>query len=121
MSRLESLNKVLRKFQNASPGIEASALISEDGLMIASALAPDMEETRVAGMMATLLNVGVRASAELSRGEMREVVLRGQHGYAVMINTGQGALLLALASDATKLGLVFFDMRETIKEIKAAL
>ncbi len=121
MSRLENLNNVLRKFQSESPGVEASALISEDGLMIASALAPEMEETRIAGMTATLLNVGVRVSAELARGEVREVIVRGQYGYAVMINAGQGTLLLALASEASKLGLIFFDMRETIKVIKATL
>ena len=121
MSRLENLNNVLRKFQSDSPGVEASALISEDGLMIASALAPEMEETRIAGMTATLLNVGVRVSAELARGEVREVIVRGQYGYAVMINAGQGTLLLALASEASKLGLIFFDMRETIKVIKATL
>jgi uncharacterized protein len=121
MSRLDKLNSALRKFQSESSGVEASALISEDGLMIASALAPDMEESRIAGMTATLLNVGVRVSAELGRGEVREVVVRGQNGYAVMINAGQGTLLLALADEASKLGLIFFDMREAVKAIKAAL
>lgn len=121
MSRLDHLNEILRKFQSDSPGVEASALISEDGLMIASALAPEMEETRIAGMTATLLNVGSRVTAELARGELREVVVRGQYGYAVMISAGQGALLLALANEASKLGLIFFDMRETIKAIKATL
>jgi predicted regulator of Ras-like GTPase activity (Roadblock/LC7/MglB family) len=121
MSRLDNLNAILRKFQSSSPGVEASALISEDGLMIASALAPEMEESRIAGMTATLLNVGSRVTSELARGDLREVVVRGQNGYAVMISAGQGALLLALANEASKLGLIFFDMREAIKAIKVTL
>ncbi len=121
MSRLDELNKILRKLQSDSPGLEASALISEDGLMIASALTPELEESRVAGMTATLLNLGTRAAVELARGEVKEVIIRGDHGYAVMINAGRGALLLALANESAKLGLIFFDMNEAIRGLKKVL
>ena len=121
MSRLDELNKILRKLQSDSPGLEASALISEDGLMIASALTPELEENRVAGMTATLLNLGTRAAIELARGEVKEVIIRGDHGYAVMINAGRGALLLALANESAKLGLIFFDMNEAIRGLKKVL
>lgn len=121
MARLENLNKVLKTLQSSSPGVEASALISYDGLMIASALAQDMDETRVAAMTATLLNLGTRAATELRRGEVSEVIVRGESGYAVMLSAGRGALLLVLATEATPLGLIFFDMREAIKSIKIIL
>jgi type II secretory pathway predicted ATPase ExeA/predicted regulator of Ras-like GTPase activity (Roadblock/LC7/MglB family) len=121
MSRLDNLNKILRHLQSESPGVEASALISEDGLMIASSLPQDLEETRVAGMTATLLNLGTRAAVELRRGEVQEVIVRGEQGYAVMISAGRGVLLLVLANETSKLGLIFFDMREAIKGIKHIL
>ncbi len=121
MSRLDELNKILRKLQSDSPGLEASALISEDGLMIASALTPDLDETRVAGMTATLLNLGTRAAVELARGEVKEVIIRGERGYAVMIDAGRGVLLLALANESAKLGLIFFDMHEAIRGLKKVL
>jgi len=119
--RVDSLNQILRKLQSESPGVEASALISEDGLMIASSLTPDMEETRVAGMAATLQNLGGRAAVELARGQVREVIVRGDKGYAVMIRAGQSALLLALADEVGKLGLIFFDMLEAIKALEQVL
>lgn len=121
MSRLDELNSILRKLQSNSPGLEAGALISEDGLMVASALTPDLDETRVAGMTATLLNLGTRAAHELSRGEVKEVIIRGEHGYAVMIDAGRGALLLSLANESAKLGLIFFDMHEAIRSLKKVL
>lgn len=121
MSRLDSLNKVLKNLQSGSPGIEASALISEDGLIIASALPQDLDETRVGGMSATLLNLGTRAATELRRGDVRETIVRGQEGCAVMINAGRGAMLLVLAADSTPLGLIFFDMREALKSIRNIL
>jgi len=121
MSRLDQLNKILKNLQNESPGVEASALISEDGLMIASALPQDLDETRVAGMTATLLNLGTRAAVELRRGDVQEVIVRGDQGYSVMISAGRGALLLVLTNENSKLGLIFFDMREAIKAIRTIL
>jgi len=121
MSRLDELNRILRKLQTDSPGIESSALISEDGLMIARAETVNMEETRVAGMTATLLNLGTRAAAELSRGPVQEVIVRGEQGYAVVISAGRGALLLAVTNETSKLGLVFFDMREAIRALQQVL
>jgi predicted regulator of Ras-like GTPase activity (Roadblock/LC7/MglB family) len=121
MSRVDEINKVLRKLQNDSSGLEASALISEDGLMIASALTANMEEQRVAGMTATLLSLGSRAAMELNRGKVHEVIVRGDHGYAVLIEAGRGALLLALTNESSKLGLIFFDMREAVQGLQKVL
>ena len=62
MSRVDNLNRILRGLQSASPDVEASSLISEDGLMIASALPQHIDEARVAGMSATLSSLGARAA-----------------------------------------------------------
>lgn len=121
MSRLDEINRVLRKLQSDSFGVEACALISEDGLMIASVLAANMEETRVAGMTATLLSLGGRAATELGRGGLEEVIVRGDDGYAVLVSAGRGALLLALTNENSKLGLVFFDMREAVRSLQKVL
>ena len=121
MSRLDEMNKILRKLQSDSPGVEASALISEDGLMMASALSTNIDETRIGGMTATLLNLGTRASAELARGPVREIIIRGENGYAVVIDAGRGVLLLTLANESAKLGLIFFDMNEAVRALKKVL
>lgn len=121
MSRVENLNKVLRRLQSGSPDVEASALISDDGLIIASVLPQDLDETRVAGMSATLLSLGLRAAAELGRGNVEEVIVRGDQGYAVMLSAGRGVLLLTLANENAKLGLIFFDMREAASEVREIL
>ena len=123
MNRLDELNRILRKLQIDSPGIETSALISEDGLMIARAEngALNLEEGRVAGMAATLLNLGTRAAMELSRGAVQEVIVRGENGYAVVLSAWRGTLLLAVTNEASKLGLIFFDMREAIRALQKVL
>lgn len=121
MSRVENLNRTLRGLQSASPDVEASALISEDGLMIASALPQHIDETRVSGMSATLSSLGTRAASELERGDVEEVLVRGKNGYAVMMSASAGALLLVLTSKQAKLGLIFLDMRRAIDDLRKIL
>jgi predicted regulator of Ras-like GTPase activity (Roadblock/LC7/MglB family) len=121
MSRVDNLNRILRSLQSASPDVEACALISEDGLMIASALPQHVDETRVAGMTATLSSLGTRAATELERGDVQEVCVRGSEGYAVMMTSGSGTLLLSLASKQARLGLIFLDMRRAIDDLRRVL
>ena len=121
MERTESLNKILKNLQSGSPDVEASALITEDGLMIASSLPQDLDEVTIGGMSATLLHLGTRAATALHRGEVKEVIVRGEGGYGVMVSAGRGVLLLVVANENAKLGLIFFDMRTAISAIKQVL
>ncbi len=89
--------------------------------MIASALPQHVDETRVAGMSATLSSLGTRAATELERGEVQEVLVRGTNGYAVMMAAASGTLLLCLANKQAKLGLVFLDMRRSVDDIRKIL
>ncbi len=115
------LEKVLRRLQNESPHVEASALISDDGSLLASILPHDIDETLVADMSATILRLGLRALTELGRGRVEEVIVRGDRGYASMLSTGRGVLLLTLASEAANLGLIAADMREAAHEVRQVL
>lgn len=117
MARTEELNRILRSLQSGTPEIEASALISDDGLMIASALPQHLDEVRVAGMSATLLSLGTRASSELERGGLQQVLIRGDQGFAVMVTAAEGTMLLTLTTAEAKLGLIFLDMSRAVKEI----
>ncbi|MBI2374567.1 MAG: roadblock/LC7 domain-containing protein [Deltaproteobacteria bacterium] len=121
MARVEQLNRILRSLRSTSPDVEASALISDDGLIIASELPQQIDEARVAGMSAVLLSLGTRAATELERGRVEEVLIRGSDGYAVMVDAGNGSLLLVLANKTAKLGLIFLDVRRAVQEIKTAL
>lgn len=121
MSRVDNLNRILRTLQTSSSDIEACALISEDGLIIASALPQHIDEARVGAMTATLSSLGTRAATELERGSVQEVLVRGTEGYAALMNASTGTLLLCLASKQAKLGLLFLDMRRAIDEVRKVL
>jgi predicted regulator of Ras-like GTPase activity (Roadblock/LC7/MglB family) len=57
-SKVEELTNLLKDLEGTTPDIEASAMVSVDGLMIASALPQDVEEDRVAAMSAAMLSLG---------------------------------------------------------------
>ncbi len=121
MARVDDLNRILRTLQSETPDIEAGALITEDGLIIASALPQHVEELRVAGMSSTLLNLGTRAATELGRGEVEQVLIRGATGYALMVTAAPGTLLLVLTTKNAKLGLVFLDVHRAVEAIRKVL
>ena len=77
-SRTQKLIDRLRDMQASSPDIEGSALVSVDGLSIATALTPEIEEDRVSAMSAAMLSLGERIASELGRGELEQVYIRGE-------------------------------------------
>jgi predicted regulator of Ras-like GTPase activity (Roadblock/LC7/MglB family) len=118
MSRTDQMVSRLRSMQSASPEIEASAVVSVDGLIMASALPAEVEEDRVSAMSAAMLSLGERISSELGRGLLDQVFIRGDHGYVILTSIGEEAVLTALAREGAKLGLIFLEMRRAAEDLE---
>ncbi|MBC7242442.1 MAG: roadblock/LC7 domain-containing protein [Anaerolineae bacterium] len=116
-SRTELMVSRLRDLQASSPDIEASAVVSVDGLIMASALPADVEEDRVSAMSAAMLSLGERIASELGRGALEQVYIRGANGYVFLSAVGEEAVLTVLARKDAKLGLVFLDMRRAAEDL----
>ncbi len=104
--------------QIASPDIEASAVVSVDGLIMASALPAEVEEDRVSAMSAAMLSLGERIAMELGRGGLEQVYIRGDDGFVVLTAVGEEAVLTVLAREQAKLGLVFLEMRRAAEDLE---
>src|SRR5438094_9861868 len=104
-SRSERMVARLRDLQISTPDIEASAVVSVDGLIIASSLPAGVEEDRVSAMSAAMLSLGERIANELGRGILDQVYIRGEPGYEFMSAVGEEAVLTVLARKEAKLGL----------------
>ena len=120
-SRTDRLVKRLQELQMNTPDVEATALVSVDGLTMASALPGGTEEDRVAAMSAAILSLGERIASELGRGVLDEVYVKGEGGYVVLRAVGEEAVLTVLARRQTKLGLLFLDMRRASTDLAAIL
>jgi len=117
-SRSQLMVERLRDLQASSPDIEASAVVSIDGLSIASALPQNVEEDRVSAMSAAMLSLGERIAGELGRGTIEQVYIKGKEGYVILMSVGEEAVLTVLARENAKLGLIFLDMRRATEALE---
>jgi predicted regulator of Ras-like GTPase activity (Roadblock/LC7/MglB family) len=118
LSSTEQMVSRLRQMQANSNDIEASAIVSLDGLIIASALPNEIEEDRVSAMSAAMLSLGERISTELGRGNLEQVYIKGKEGYVILTSMGTKAVLTALARQNSKLGLIFLEMRRAAEDLE---
>ena len=116
-NRSEQMVNRLRSMQAAAPDIEASAIVSVDGLIMASALPAEVEEDRVSAMSAAMLSLGERISTELGRGTLDQVFVHGKKGYVVLMSVGVEAVLTVLTREQAKLGLIMLDMRRAAEDL----
>ena len=116
-SRTDTILVILKDLQSTSADIEATAVVSVDGLIMASALPADVEEDRVAAMSAAMLSLGERTAQELGRGILNQVFIKGESGYVLLMNAGEDAVLTAMARADAKLGMIFLDMKRTADDI----
>ena len=107
----------LKDLQVSTPDIEASAVVSVDGLIMASSLPAGVEEDRVSAMSAAMLSLGERIASELGRGMLDQVYIRGENGYVFLMSVGEEAVLTVLARQQAKLGLLFLDMKRSAQEL----
>lgn len=120
-NRKEKIISCLKALQTSISEIQAIAVVSVDGLAIASILPEGVEEDRVAAMSAAMLSLGDRISAELGRGFLEQVHIKGEKGYVVLCAIGEDAVLTVMASEQAKLGLIFLEMRRASEDLKKIL
>jgi len=120
-SRSERLDRAIHGLLAQTPEIEAAAVVSFDGLPMASALPPSMDEDRVAAMSAALLSLGERAAQGLGRGELSQVYIEGDAGTVFLVSADDEAVLVAVAAKGAKVGMMLFEVRRTAATVAEVL
>lgn len=115
--RADMLNSILNELNGTSADIEASGVISTDGLMMASQMPAELDEDRVGAMSAAMLSLGDRTAQELSRGSLEQVLIKGEKGYVLMTGAGNEAVVTVMAKPKAKLGLIFLDVKRAAENI----
>ena len=119
-SRSQQLDRVIADLLAQAPEVEAAAVVSFDGLPMASALPGTMDEDRVAAMSASLLSLGERAAEGLGRGGLNQVYIEGDHGTVFLCSAEDEAVLVAVAASGAKVGMMLYEVRraaETVAEV----
>ena len=120
-SRSDRLDRAIHGLLAQTPEIEAAAVVSFDGLPMASALPQSMDEDRVAAMSAALLSLGERAAQGLGRGELSQVYIEGDSGTVFLVSADDEAVLVAVAAKGAKVGMMLYEVRRTAAAVAEVL
>lgn len=115
------LDMILNDFERNIPHVQATAVVSTDGLVIASRLPAEVEEDRIGAMGAAILSISTRSGGELERGEMIRVLIEGTEGYILIRSVGEYAILVALVEKDVRLGLLFYEANKCIELLTEVL
>jgi uncharacterized protein len=117
----EKLSMILQNFVTATTDVQGAALVTPDGLPLAGSLPGSMDEERVSAMSASMLSLGERIGIELGRGTVERIFVEGNKGFGILTGCGEDAVLLVLASETAKQGLLMLEIKRVIAELKLIL
>jgi predicted regulator of Ras-like GTPase activity (Roadblock/LC7/MglB family) len=117
----EKLSSVLQNFVSSTSDIEGAAVVTPDGLPLATSLPMGIDEERAAAMSAAMLSLGERISSEFVRGDVDRIFVEGNKGYGILTSCGMDAVFLVLASQSAKQGLLMLEIKRTLSELKLIL
>jgi uncharacterized protein len=115
------LQDELQNFVSGTSEVQGAALVSPDGLALASVLPGGMDDERTAAMSASMLSLGERIGRELARGNVERIVVEGEKGYGVLVGCSGDAVLLVLANASVKQGLLFLEIKRAVAKIAPLL
>ena len=114
-----TVTPILRRLNSTSSDIQASAVMSRDGHSLATVLGEEVNSVRLGAMCATLLSLGEKASMELNRGKLKQILIHGEEGYVLLLRIGERAVLAVVSRPSANLGMMLVEARRTAGEIAA--
>ncbi|HAX90104.1 MAG TPA: diacylglyceryl transferase [Cyanobacteria bacterium UBA11370] len=117
----EKLGYVLKTFVTGTSDVEGAAMVTPDGLPLASSLPGGMDDERVSAMSAAMLSLGERIGKELVRGAIDRIYVEGNQGFSILTSCGEDAVFLVLATKEAKQGVLMLEIKRTLSELKSAL
>lgn len=115
------IRPILRNLNSKSAEMEASAVMSRDGLSVASVLGEGVDPDRLGAMCAALLGLADRTADELERGELKLVLLHGTKGVLLLVHVGSTHVLALAAKPNINLGMVLMEAKKTAQMLSSTL
>jgi len=119
--RAKRIRSVLRNLAAGNADIESSAVISSDGLVIATVLHEGVDADRFGAMCASLLALAEQAASEVGRGKLRQTLVGGEAGSMLLVQAGPDTVLALAARPTQNLGRVFLDARRGAADVASLM
>ncbi|MFF7470603.1 roadblock/LC7 domain-containing protein [Streptomyces sp. NPDC008092] len=112
----EAVLDELRRLRTRMPQLTGALAAGVDGLVVAHDC-PGVDPEGLAALTAAELGVAVRVSDATGKGELRELLVRGEDGYVATYAAGHSAVLTLLAEDRVNVGRLHLEGRRAAARI----
>ena len=112
----EAVLDELRRLRTRMPQLTGALAAGVDGLVVAHDC-PGVDPEGLAALTAAELGVAVRVSDATGKGELRELLVRGDDGYVATYAAGRSAVLTLLAEDRVNVGRLHLEGRRAAARI----
>ena len=119
-SRLELINEVLEEMRRDNPGLDAVAVVSSDGMPVAS-LMKEADELKVSAMAATLHGVAEQVIKELRGGDLGYVAVTSGRGILIIKSINQNFVLVLLVGTSSRLGYALWQAERSARRLNELL
>lgn len=117
----DKMTRILHNFVSKVSDVEGAAVVTPDGLPLASSLPGGIDDIRVSAMSATMLSLGEKVGAELAKGGMDQISVTSGEGFSILTNCGKDAVLIVLAGKEAKQGVLQLEIQRVVDDLKVAM
>lgn len=99
------------------PDVAGALVVSDEGLVVASAMPDGAELEAIAALAATAQRALASLSSAIGHGPARQTVLDGPDGSAVIVRLDSGATVVVLATADGDLGELLYAIRGALPRL----
>lgn len=116
MTTKNLIDDILKELKGVG-GIESSAVVTRDGLLVASDTSSDVDAETFAAMSASMAGAAETAITEVNGGTATRIIVEAANSKLITIGAGPKVLLVALTKQQVPLGLILIKLGEAARKI----
>ncbi|MFX1410033.1 MAG: roadblock/LC7 domain-containing protein [Promethearchaeota archaeon] len=121
MANLFNYEEHLKKLKYSIPEVQAVAIITNEGMPIASILPPEIDDVKISAMTSALLSLAEMTVIEMEKGKFDQLYIEGRNGYLLYLQAGPNAVLAVSTTKEVNRGLIFLECKTTVEKINPML
>ncbi len=120
LTKSEQLTNILKEIELIG-GIQASSIVSKDGLMMVSDCTGNVDAKLIGAMVAMLIRSANHVVEELKKGGVEYLLLHTELGDILIMNVCSSAILCVITDKYENVGLTIVGMKKASVDIKNIL
>ena len=116
-TKKEKLTQILQKLMS-SGNVEGAAVITRDGLLIASELSEGIDGDTFAAMSATMAGAAETAIQELKKTSADRIIVESKNTKLITVGAGEQVILACIVNPDAKLGLILMEMKKAVDAVE---